>query len=511
METSKESIGRKSSQSILCAADSPAQALALQADGKGTMMKDGSGPNSYVVFAKFDQNGSLQKMSSGCCQSMLDGNLQKFSETFPKRGMMRNGLLSKPLTLELPTEGNGSSSWPTPTNSMMTQQDMEQARYAGNSKKRPKYRNAKWPSPKAGNTTGAGIHGDGGRDLQTVVSQWNTPSTEDAKGRPYTYDRGDKNHPRLSLEGQAWATPTSRDWKSDSSQKSDQEIYGKKGRPLGRQVLKIGKDGPKSLKDGPNSLRQWMTPKASDGEFASPRTSDRPMEMSTHLQTQTQTITGHQRLNPLFVEWLMGGRDNIGWTCICGAVNGYGPISQAGTKGISNPEGVRGVRWEDSIAEAPPQSREGIGDKGSLSEVPHRGRDEIGEMGAQEKPDEEVHHLRKVIPPFPSEDKNLLYNVLQGTGQKECNEKMDEPLKGKDMPHMQTPIHPKEGQSNNMQSEVRSCNDLEQKKTCTCKRTERLKALGNAVVPQVAEVIGRLIMEANDHPLVPEPEWEKIE
>ncbi|MEN6441365.1 MAG: hypothetical protein ABFD97_22585 [Syntrophobacter sp.] len=38
--------------------------------------------------------------------------------------------------------------WPTPTESMMTIQDMEQARYAGNSLSRPKYRDA-LPTPAA--------------------------------------------------------------------------------------------------------------------------------------------------------------------------------------------------------------------------------------------------------------------------------------------------------------------------------------------------------------------------
>ena len=37
-------------------------------------------------------------------------------------------------------------------------------------------------------------------------------------------------------------------------------------------------------------LRGWQTPKAHDGEWASPRTSGRPPEKATHLQTQTQTV-----------------------------------------------------------------------------------------------------------------------------------------------------------------------------------------------------------------------------
>ena len=40
--------------------------------------------------------------------------------------------------------------WPTPTESMVTIQDMEQARYAGNDPNRPKYKDVKiWPTPAA--------------------------------------------------------------------------------------------------------------------------------------------------------------------------------------------------------------------------------------------------------------------------------------------------------------------------------------------------------------------------
>jgi hypothetical protein len=38
------------------------------------------------------------------------------------------------------------------------------------------------------------------------------------------------------------------------------------------------------------SLLAWQTPKAHDGEWASPRTSGRPIEKSTHLQTQAAAV-----------------------------------------------------------------------------------------------------------------------------------------------------------------------------------------------------------------------------
>jgi DNA (cytosine-5)-methyltransferase 1 len=40
----------------------------------------------------------------------------------------------------------------------------------------------KWPTPKCSNANGAGIHGDGGMDLQTAVKTWPTPVQSDYKG-----------------------------------------------------------------------------------------------------------------------------------------------------------------------------------------------------------------------------------------------------------------------------------------------------------------------------------------
>ncbi len=60
--------------------------------------------------------------------------------------------------------------WPTPSNSMMTVGDMEQARFAGSDPKRPSYNDAnqKWATPSAWDSVGS--HGGGqGRSLRTDV------------------------------------------------------------------------------------------------------------------------------------------------------------------------------------------------------------------------------------------------------------------------------------------------------------------------------------------------------
>ena len=314
---SKKSTGKKSKRLTVSAGASPARLSQSRGGEKETPMKDGYGPNLKGAFAVFNPNGSLSRTSEGCYIQTLDGNLQTFSEGFPASGTMRNGVLYPRPPWVRPIEENESSSWPTPC--AQEDQKSPEAHMAMKRRMKGGPRNTitsltvlvkAWPTPRANESTGKCVHGQGGLDLQTEVAFWATPTTEDAKGRGYTYDKGNHDKPRPSLTGQVWATPTSRDHKDGANPSENVKTNSL----LGRQAPRSMNGGTPSSISTPNSPRQWMTPKASDGVFASPRTSDRPKEMSTHLQTQSQTVTGHLRLNPSFVEWLMGFP--IGWTVL---------------------------------------------------------------------------------------------------------------------------------------------------------------------------------------------------
>ena len=113
------------------------------------------------------------------------------------------------------------------------------------------------------------------------------------------------------LEGQArmWATPVARDYRSDESQKTDEELYGKKGKPLPRQII------------------GWPSPTAADSERQSTGyMRGNPTLLGASLQAQETSTDGsasspsdptsrrRRKLNPLFVEWLMGWP--IGWTSL---------------------------------------------------------------------------------------------------------------------------------------------------------------------------------------------------
>lgn len=166
--------------------DSPASQLAAQEKGKAKKTRAGYGRSSAESFAAFGPNGCLSKMYRGCYLLTLEGSLLEYCETFPKAGMMRNGILYRLPALAHRTSGDECSLWPTPTSSMVTMADMEQAKYAGNGGKRPSYQEAKtmWPTPtKSDGGGGPGCSGrDGGENLRTAVQSFPTPTANDWKG-----------------------------------------------------------------------------------------------------------------------------------------------------------------------------------------------------------------------------------------------------------------------------------------------------------------------------------------
>ena len=136
----------------------PARISASPVPGKGLTAKDrGCGQKWPALLARYDPDSRLWRTAQ---RSLLAG-LDVFSETWPRWGSMRNGECWERQTLAHRTAGKESGSWrtPTPTASMMTVADMEQARYAGNKGgNRPSYQDAKknaWPTPRASDRKGA--------------------------------------------------------------------------------------------------------------------------------------------------------------------------------------------------------------------------------------------------------------------------------------------------------------------------------------------------------------------
>ncbi len=148
-----------------------------------------------------------------------------------------------------------------------------------------------WPTPQAWDHKGAdthGVHDRGGKGapLNEVarMAGWPTPQTSDSTGggqakRAMGETRHGSNlNDFVMLAG--WGTPDT----TMMQAKSRPPVQGNR-KPTDPQI---------SLADQAFHLAGWMTPKASDPDFSTPRTSGRPMHKSTFLQTQAiVNLTNH--------------------------------------------------------------------------------------------------------------------------------------------------------------------------------------------------------------------------
>lgn len=164
--------------------------LKVPGQGSGPITEDSSG-NSVPV-----RNGSLQKTS----QFSEGEDLESFSETFSRSGMMRNGIVFQQEPLVRLTRGTESGSWPT-----------SKASASG-----PDF--ARTLRPRSG-----------GDDLATaVVRPWATrvASASINCSIAAALKEGKRLHPQgrytlmtqvAELEATRWPTPTVRDWKDGTS------------------------------------------------------------------------------------------------------------------------------------------------------------------------------------------------------------------------------------------------------------------------------------------------------
>ena len=141
-----------------------------------------------------------------------------------------------------------------------------------------------WPTPNAhdGRRPGADLKSTQGGNLNRDAVMWMTPSVSNSQGNEYTRDRGQPGMERLTLTGQAqqWPTPASRDYRTPNSQSLQERGQGAKGEQLPNFVEHHFSHPAQQTQHGP---------KSSGADPILPR-----------------------RLNPAFVEWLMGWP--IGWT-----------------------------------------------------------------------------------------------------------------------------------------------------------------------------------------------------
>lgn len=93
------------------------RAKAFQLAGQAAVLTTSAaayGRNTPVLLARLDRKSSSWRTAQTCFLETAGNGLARFSQTWPRSGMMRNGELSQLPMLERPTFGSASGLLPTP-------------------------------------------------------------------------------------------------------------------------------------------------------------------------------------------------------------------------------------------------------------------------------------------------------------------------------------------------------------------------------------------------------------
>jgi len=212
-------------------------------------------------FAKWNPDTSMWKTPQ--C-SLLEDSIE-FSGTWPRWGLMRDGVSYQRQTLVPRTKGIGSGSWlmPTPTT------NPEAPNHGSNSKGPHNLKEVALTGWKPGMT-------------------WPTPISQDAKHSGYAQS-GPGKAEKLSYAVVKWQTPTV----EDASRTGSAEAWEK-----------YVTEGKTSLCRLRNQVH-WPTPTAHNAKEGA-----YPAEFTRNTPTLSAQAGG--MLNPTWVEWLMGWP--LGWT-----------------------------------------------------------------------------------------------------------------------------------------------------------------------------------------------------
>ena len=159
------------------APDSPASPTVLQANVRHLVMNVILQENSKESFGRLNPDGSLLRTSRGYAQVNLDGFLESSCMTFPRWGMLSDGVVGELQISEHVIGANGSSSLPT-----MTKSDCEGGVPPNNGKYRVQKNGTKW-----------------GLKLSQKIAL--LPTCRSRESGNYQYANGDHEKPILTLSG----------------------------------------------------------------------------------------------------------------------------------------------------------------------------------------------------------------------------------------------------------------------------------------------------------------------
>jgi hypothetical protein len=211
------------------------------------------GRSSRESFAYFDPDTYSWKTS----QATFLSDLETFSETWPDSGSMRSGRVFARQTSELPTCEKGSSSWLTPHGMHGTDHTGKTGRGGEFAKQ-----STNWPTARREDGESAGNHPGAVHSLTGATRGWATPNAHD--GRRPGSDATSTQGANLKRDAEVWQTPATDSLRSRGGDRKDEMGLDQQARSHQAPVIH---DGPPSSQSAPTYPR---------------------------------------RLNPRFVEWLMG-------------------------------------------------------------------------------------------------------------------------------------------------------------------------------------------------------------
>jgi hypothetical protein len=220
------------------------------------------------LLAKYDQDSSTWKTPQ--C-SLLEDSIG-FLGTWPRWGLMRDGVSYRQQTLVPRIKEIGSGLWATPSASDGQRGGTITDKMTGQSLTQMVNTPAKWPTPAARD----------GKPTNTLETLMDGRFVDQLANRV------------KMVETNLWTTPCSRDWKGKTISKNHPEGFNKS---LANDVIK------------------FPTPQASDcrdrGNMSNPSI-QRRAEKGKQLNLSMVAHPTSGQLNPTWVEWLMGWP--LGWT-----------------------------------------------------------------------------------------------------------------------------------------------------------------------------------------------------
>lgn len=268
------------------------------------------------------------------CSSKMSGALFpgvdsiEFSTTLPRSGSMRNGRVSRQPPLALRTSGKESSSshiWPTPNSfDAHKPEETTEQYHARNAKKKAQNPNLgavqwslthatlNWPTPLAEDSESCGNHPEATDSLTGAVGLWTTPIAHDARKRSAGQTSGKLSNGAgnacLATEVELWATLNAMAGGSVSrgGERVNEPLFAGQAQQWPTPNARDHKGSDLPSRNGGASLgHATETGVFSHSSRPAPATETDGEECSPKVPGSLPP-SARKRLNPCFVEFLMG-------------------------------------------------------------------------------------------------------------------------------------------------------------------------------------------------------------